>query len=325
VITAYAVGVEVWSKLAAAMPSLHLKGWHPTAVFGTIGAAAGSAKLLGLNPGQIAMAIGLAASEAAGLMQNFGSMTKPFHAGNAAKNGVVAAMLAGEGFTADQDILEGQFGFPAVFYGENVDVAGIAENLGKPFAIAAEGINVKKYPTCYMTHVAIDVMLDLVKKHDLKPEQIEKIDCVVPYRATKLLFHTNPGNKLEAKFSMNFVMAAALTDRRVGLDQVTDAKLTDPEIRDLLGKVSMESHDGSEDRPQTVTVRLKDGSQYSESAMVPRGHAESPLTRDELIGKYKDCAGRVLGDGDIERSASLLDGLEKLDNLSELMDIVRGA
>ena len=323
IITAYAVGVEVWSKVSSCMPSLHLKGWHPTAVFGTLGAAAGAAKLLKLKTDQAAMAVGLAASEAAGLMQNFGTMTKPFHAGNAAQNGVVAAMLAGQGFTSDQDILEGQFGFPAVIYGGEVDISGIADDLGNPFALAADGINVKKYPTCYRTHAAIDIMLDLVTKYDLKPEQIEKIECLVPYSTTKMLFHTNPGNKLEAKFSMNFVMAAALIDRRVGLDQVTDEKLNDPGIRDILGMAAMQAYDGPEDRPVTVTVRLKDGNEYSDSAMNPRGHAESPLSREDLLDKYTDCAKRVLDDGAIERSIALLDQMEKLPDIKELMEIVR--
>ena len=323
VITAYAVGIEVWSKLSACMPLLHLKGWHPTAVFGAIGAAAGAANLLGLETDQAAMAVGLAASQAAGLMQNFGTMTKPFHAGNAAQNGVVAAMLAGRGFTADREILEGPFGFPAVVYGSGVDVSGVTDNLGDPFALASAGINVKKYPTCYRTHAAIDIMLDLVKKHDLKPEQIEKVDCLVPFSTTKLLFHTNPGNKLEAKFSMNFVLAAAVTDRRVGLDQVTDEKLSDPTIRDMLRRVDMRAYDGPEDRPVTVTVSLKDGKQYSDSAMNPRGHAGTPLSREELLEKYTDCAGRVLDAGGIARSIALLDELEKLSHIKELMDIVR--
>jgi 2-methylcitrate dehydratase PrpD len=166
-------------------------------------------------------------------------------------------------------------------------------------------------------------MLDLVKKYALRPEQIEKIECLVPYSTTKLLFHTNPGNKLEAKFSMNFVMAAGLTDHKVGLDQVTDEKLNDPAIRDLLGMVVMRAYDGPEDRPVTVTVRLKDGNEYSDSAMNPRGHAEMPLSRDDLLDKYTDCAKRVLDEDAIERSISLLDEMEKLPDIKELMEIVR--
>jgi len=323
IITAYAAGVEVWSKVSACMPSLHLKGWHPTGVFGTLGAAAGASKLMGLNAEQTMMVLGLAGSEAAGLMQNFGTMTKPFHAGNAAKNGIVAAMLVRDGFTAAGSILEGQFGFPVVFYGEELDVSKMAENLGSPFALISEGINVKKYPTCYRTHIAIDVMLDLVKKYDIKPEQVEKIDCVVAHRATKILFHTNPSNKLEAKFSMNFVMAAAIADHRVGLDQVTDERLKDPVIQELMRKVTLHGYTGPEDRKETVTVRLKDGKEYSDGALNPRGHAGMPLSRDELLGKYEECTKRVLKANGIERSIELLENLEELSDIKELMGIVR--
>ena len=325
IITAYAVGVEVWSKLAACMPSFHLKGWHPTAVFGTLGAAAGASKLLNLSVEQTMMSVGLAVSEAAGLMKNFGTMTKPFHAGNAAQNGVVAAMLVKDGFTAAENILEGEFGFPGIYYGGEVDVSGMAENLGSPFAIIAEGLNIKKYPTCYCTHTAIDVMLDLVKKYEITPEQVEKIECLGPLRFKKVLFHTNPGNKLEAKFSMNFVMASAIVDHKVGLDQVTDERVKDPAIQELMKKVSLHSYEGPEDQPVTVTVRLKGGNQYSESAMQPRGHAGTPLSRDELLGKYEACARRVLDDSAVERSIELLENLDTLHDIKELMDIVRAS
>ena len=323
IITAYAVGVEVWSKLAACMPSLHLKGWHPTAVFGTLGAAAGASKLLKLSVEQTSMSLGLAASEAAGLMKNFGTMAKPFHAGNAAQNGVTAAALVKDGFTAAENILEGDFAFPTLYYGGDVDVSGMAENLGSPFAIVAEGLNVKKYPTCYCTHAAIDVMLDLVKKHEITPDQVESIDCVGPLRFTKILFHTNPANKLEAKFSMNFVMAAAIVDHKVGLDQVTEERLKDPAIQELMKKVTLKGYEGPEDRPVTVTVRVKDGGQYSDGTVYPRGHAGTPLTRDELLDKYEDCAKRVLNDSAVERSIELMENLEALNDIKGLMDIVR--
>jgi len=167
-------------------------------------------------------------------------------------------------------------------------------------------------------------MLDLVNKHEIRPEQIDKIDCVAPYRTTKILLHPNPANKLEAKFSMNFVMAVAVTDRRVGLDQVTDDKIKDPVIQELMRKVTLHGYEGPEDRPETVTVRLKDGNEYSDGALNSRGHAEIPLTRDELIAKYEECAKRVLKDSAIERSIELIEDLEALDNIQELMNILRG-
>ncbi|MBU1207940.1 MAG: MmgE/PrpD family protein [Proteobacteria bacterium] len=218
IITAYVLGIEAWSKISANMPALHFKGWHPTAVFGPMGTAAAAAKLLKLDAEQIMMALGLAGSQAAGLGQNFGTMTKPFHAGNAARSGIVAALLVRDDFTATKEILEGPLGFPYAFYwSEKVDVAQMAENLGNPFTIVSPGINVKKFPTCYLTHRAIDALMHLIEEYDLKPGDIEKIDCQASPRAVKMLFYREPRNGQEGKFSMNFCLSVALADRKVGL------------------------------------------------------------------------------------------------------------
>ena len=331
ILTAYVLGAEVWSKVAAQMPMLHMKGWHPTAVFGTLGAGMAAAKLLKLNVEQTMMALGLSGSQSAGVVQNFGTFTKSFHAGNAARSGIMAALLVKDGYTATQDILEGHVGFPVTFFGgQKVDVAGMAENLGQPFAVVSPGINVKKFPACYGTHRAIDATIHLAKENNLKPEDIAEVDVQVSPRTMKILFYDKPTTALEGKFSMHFTLAAALMDRKVSLSQVTDAKVKDPLILDLERRVKMrpfpdaDPNENGEKRPDVVTIKMKNGKEYSHSVLRARGHSDVPLTWDELLEKYRDCARVVLNDQQITRTIEIMGTLEKLGNVRELANIVTG-
>lgn len=331
IIEAYVLGAEVWARVSYAMPLLHLKGWHPTAVFGTIGAAVAAAKLLRLSVEQTTMALGLAVSEAAGLVQNFGTMTKPFHAGNAARSGIMAAMLAKEGFTSAKDAMEGDVGFSAVFYGESiVDTSRMTENLDNPFAMISQGISVKKYPCCAFTHRSIDAILHLIDLYDIKPEEVEAIDCQVSPREHKTLAYKDPTTKLEAKFSMQFAMATALIYRKLGLAQFTDEKVNEPAVKNLMKRVVCRVHSDwvegrdTEARPDVVVVKLKNGKEYSYAVDIPKGHAKLPLAEEELLDKYRECAKMVLNDNEAERCIELVQKLEKLKDIKELMGIIVG-
>jgi 2-methylcitrate dehydratase PrpD len=161
---AFLIGFEVETKLGAGMnPYLFENGWHPTAILGAMGAAAASAKLLKLPAEKICMALGIAASLASGLRQNFGTMTKPLHAGQAAANGIQAALLAQAGLTADDSIIETPLGFAKVFgHDQEVDWEKASEGLGKTFnitALSTNGIAIKPYPSCGCTHAGIDAAL----------------------------------------------------------------------------------------------------------------------------------------------------------------------
>ena len=238
IMEAYVLGVELWAVFSTLMPDLHVKGWHPTGVLGTISAAGTAAKLLKLTPEQSSMALGIACSQASGLLKNFGTMTKPLHAGKAAQNGIMAALLAQEGFRAAKDVLEGDANFLTTYHGSNVgNISKAIKNLGSKFALVYPGISVKKYPSCGSTHRALDAMLHLVSLYDIKPEQVESVKVYSNPVAKKILRYTNPGNALESKFSMEFAMAVALTDRRFGLAQVTDKKVNDPVVKKLMKMV----------------------------------------------------------------------------------------
>ncbi|RPI42258.1 MAG: MmgE/PrpD family protein [Betaproteobacteria bacterium] len=332
VLAAYVLGVEVWFKVARVMPRLHPLGWHPTGVFGALGAAAAAAKLMRLDADRTTMALGLGGSQAAGLIQNLGTMTKPFHAGNAARSGVVAAMLAADGFTATRAVLEGDLGFPVALCGHGeVDPGAMLRDLGAPFALIRPGINVKQYPCYYSAHKCIDAALHLIERHDIQPDAVASVDCRVPARVAKILFYTEPRTGLEGKFSMQFFMAAALVERSLGLAQFTDAKVNDARIRGLMKRVTMSEHrdwgpgEIPLDHPDIVTVTLKSGTEYRRAVATARGHADNPLTWGELTDKYQACARLAMPEKDAMRLSDMLAHLDELAEVGELMHLLRTA
>ncbi len=331
-IEAYVLGVEVWFKVARAMPRLHPLGWHPTGIFGALGAAAAATKLMQLDANQTTQALGLGGSQAAGLIQNLGTMTKPFHAGNAARSGIVSAMLAADGFTASREVLEGDLGFPFALCGPGeVDPARMVIELGAPFAVVDPGINVKAYPCYYSAHKCIDAMFHMLEEHEIQSDAVASVECRVPARVIKILFHTRPGTGLAAKFSMQFFMAAALVERKLGLSQFTDAKVNDPRIRALMECVTMSAHeDGGNDEtpfdfPDVVTVTLKNGARYSHLVSTARGHADTPLSEAQRLSKFQECARLALPEDDVRRLSTIIARLHELKELSELMAILRRA
>jgi len=296
-ITAYVAGYEAWAECFRRDNGLlHQKGWHPTGLYGAVGAAAACAKLRKLDAEKSAIAIALGASQAAGIMSNFGTMTKPFHAGKSAHAGIMAARLAEAGFTANTDALEHPQGFlHAVSPSGQEDRASDCK-AGTEWAILKQGLGIKKYPTCYCTHRAIDGMLDLVANSPVKADQVETITVgISDYFATVLRNH-QPETGLAAKFSMEFCMASGIVAGRVGLRELTDDFVRRPDIQALMRKVEIVTT--TEYDPElpgaapadTVIVRLTDG-RTIEGAPVVRatGHPTRPLSEQQLYDKFADC------------------------------------
>jgi len=323
---AYAVGYEVWAELARRDPEhYHTKGWHPTGILGAIAAAAACASLNKLNAEQCAMAISLGASQSAGIMANFGTMTKPFHAGRSAQSGVLAAHLAKAGFTASLDALEHPQGFlSAVSPGTRFDVTSPVE-AGKKWKLTVSKLSVKKYPLCFCTHRALDGMLDLVAEQSFKPEDIESISARTSFRNTKVLRNHNPQTGLEAKFSMEFAMASCVIAQRAGLTELVDDFVQRQDIQDLMQKVSVEADETEHpDLPgyspfDQITVKMKNGEVIkSREVVAVRGGPDLPLSREHLWTKFEDCA-RV---GKTEFSAlSLFDALMSLETVAKVSDL----
>src|SRR3954469_6097725 len=323
---AYVAGYETWAELARRDPGHHhVKGWHPTGIFGAIGAGAACAALRRLDPSRATMAIALSASQAGGIMANFGTMTKPFHAGRASHAGLVSARLAELGFTAAADAIEHPQGFLSAVSPEgHVDrdsPARLGEaHPGKEFQIVRQGLSIKKYPACYCTHRALDAMLDLLAKRPLKLGEIAHITVSISKTHSLILRNHAPQTGLEAKFSMEFAMAAAIISRRASLAEYTDAFVRRPAVQELMRRVEIgtnENYDpvqvGASAFDQ-VTVELTSGERVeSEQIRRARGHAERPLGAAELFDKFRTC----LDVGGARISPELLfDRLRKLETIS---------
>ena len=323
---AYAVGYEVWAELARRDPEhYHTKGWHPTGILGSIGAAAACASLNKLNAEQCAMAISLGASQSAGIMANFGTMTKPFHAGRSAQSGVLAAHLAKAGFTASLDALEHPQGFlSAVSPGTRFDVTSPVE-AGKKWKLTVSKLSVKKYPLCFCTHRALDGMLDLVAEQSFKAEDIKSISARTSLRNTKVLRNHNPQTGLEAKFSMEFAMASCVIAQRAGLTELVDDFVQRQDIQALMKKVSVEADETEHPNLpgyspfDQITVMMKNGEVIkSREVVAVRGGPDLPLSREHLWSKFEDCA-RV---GKIDFSAQrLFDALMSLETVAKVSDL----
>jgi 2-methylcitrate dehydratase PrpD len=296
-ITAYVAGYETWAECFRRDNGLlHQKGWHPTGLYGAVGAAAACAKLRKLDAEKSAIAIALGASQAAGLMSNFGTMTKPFHAGKSAHAGIMAARLAEAGFTANTDALEHPQGFLHAISPTGSEDRSSECKAGVEWAILSQGLGIKKYPTCYCTHRAIDGMLDLVANSPIKADQVDKITVnISDYFATVLRNH-QPDTGLAAKFSMEFCMASGIVAGRVGLRELTDGFVQRPDIQALMRKVEVvTTTDYDPELPgaapaDKVSVRLTDG-RMIEGTPVARatGHPTRPLTDQQLYDKFADC------------------------------------
>jgi len=298
-LAAYIAGYEVWAELIAREPvPLHRKGWHPTAVLGTVAAAAACAKLRDLDAAGASTALAIAASMSSGLVANFGTMTKSFQVGRAAQSGVIAARLAQAGFTASLDALEHQAGLLVALSPDGkADLDRSFAAAPKEWHIVGHGLNIKRYPICYATHRSIDAALNLVARHDLKPGEVERIHVSTGKTQILMLRNSAPQTGLEAKFSMQFAMAAAVCARHVGLREVTDEFVRRPEVQAIFPRVFLEgtaaTMAGSNFAPADAVEITTTGGETFRSGPVEyaKGSHQRPLSRDELWAKFADCLG----------------------------------
>jgi len=314
VLAAYTVGVEVECKVASAISLTHYDhGWHSTAVLGSFGAAAGCGFLLGLNVAALRTAIGIAASMTGGLKVNFGTMTKPLHAGLAARNGLMAAQLAQHGWTANQNALETGKGFFEVFQCGEVG----ALHLGQPFHFHSPGVSIKRFPSCSATTIASKAMLALKSAHNLRAEQIERIDCsvhAVSYQALR----KEPGVSTpeQGRFSLHFTMPLIVLEGSVELKHFAPRYFDRKDLQALSNRVAIAIHPELETLESKkkafgeVTVTLKDGRRLSHRATEIRGRPPLPLSDADVDGKFVGCAEPALGE---DKARALLTALRCLE------------
>ena len=328
-LAAFCAGVEVACKVAETIAPRHYQGgFHSTGTIGVVGAAA-AARLMELDIETTRHAIGIAASKSAGIRVAFGTMTKPYHAGAAGENGVVAAKLARLGYTTDPDALDGRWGFFQVAGGGS-DPHLIQGKLGNPYAFVDPGVSIKPYPCGSLAHPSMDAMLELVTEHDVRPEAVEEIKFGTSSHVLNALRYGEPHTELEAKFSIPFCMAIlALEDRRAGIGEFTDETVMRPDVREMMGRVVPYLHDGLEARGferilSLIEVRLKDGTVLSREASTSRGTPERPMTRDELAAKFHDCARETITPEREREALDMVYALEDVKNVGELTRLVSG-
>jgi 2-methylcitrate dehydratase PrpD len=322
---AYVVGFEVECRLGMVMNPrhYHVRGWHCTSSIGTLGAAAAAARVLALPATATVHALGIAASLACGLKENIGTMVKPLHAGVAARNGVMAARLAQQGFTASQQAIDGPQGYLAAMDSDR-PASALAEriaDLGARWEILETGISVKLYPSCAATHPPLDALLQLVRRHGFHAEDVEAIDVEVDSMTMRLLIYDRPATGLEAKFSMPFCAAAAVIFGHPTIDTFGVSRISDPRVQQLIPRVSLRANqafDAAAPLSQArVTVRLRDGLTLTERADGARGYP-GRLTDDELAAKFLGCAERSLSRAAADRALGALRAIDSTANVRTL-------
>jgi 2-methylcitrate dehydratase PrpD len=290
---AYHVGVEVECKIAEAISPRHYQdGFHTTGTCGPFAAAAAAMKLYRADAEKCTVALGIAASQSSGLRENFGTMTKPFHAGHAAESGVAAADLAMLGWTASDQILEAPRGF---FHAAGGTYDARALTLGHPWTLASPGVSIKPYPSGSLTHPAMTAMLALIREHAIEAGQVESVSVGTNRNMPNALIHHRPTDSLQAKFSMEFCMAALLLYGRAGLGEFTDEVVRRPAVQAMIGRVRFGVHPEAEaagynKMTSIVEIRLKDGRTVAGREDFAKGSPAKPMSYAEVAAKFEDCA-----------------------------------
>lgn len=319
IITAVVAAYEVAIRLGVSVnPSLRFNGFHNTGTCGTFGGTVGAGKMLDLHEGQLVNALGLAGTQAAGLLQFLedGDMSKRLHAGKAASNGVLAALLAQKGYTGPHRVLEGRYGFPAVF-GREYDSAVIRDGLGERFRILEMGV--KLHAACRMTHSPIDATLALVEKYDLKPQDVKMVKIRMGKLATDQIGNQSVMTFLDGQLSGPFCAALAILRRKVGYKDVMEGVI-DREVLELTKRIHIveDQNIGLTGRTAIVEITTLNSLVYSQKIELPKGEPEDPFSDETIYQKFADLASTCLNDKKVEKSIDILSHLEELTDYSIL-------
>lgn len=319
---ALVLGAEVECRIGNAVyPEHYDVGWHITGTVGPFGAAAAAGKLLSLNEQQMAWAMGLAAAQPVGLREMFGTMTKSFHPGRAAQNGLTAALLASKNFTSSSQGIEAPRGWANIVstgrrYGE------ITNNLGRTFEIASN--TYKPFPCGIVIHPAIDACLQLRSEQRLTADQIDRVDLRVHPLVLELTGKKEPQSGLEGKFSVYHAVAAALVRGRVGEKEFSDAAVRDSEMIALRRRVYPEIDRSIAEDQVRVTIHIKDGRRLEKYIEHAIGSAKNPMSDAQLEAKFRGLAEGILSPARIDRLIEMCWTAAQLPNVAELARAAAG-
>jgi 2-methylcitrate dehydratase PrpD len=324
-ILAWLVGWEVTSQAmrVGSGPTgneIMTRGWFNQGFQPALGCAAVAAKLMGFDVLQTRMALGNAAAAMAGVMKNRASDTKPFIAGNAAMHGVMAAELVSHGFTANENIFDGEDGVVRMIGSRGVAQEKLLENLGN-WDMATYGSTIKRYASCAAGHWAQDAMRNLVAKHKLKPDAIETIDVYINgFLMPNMPFH-NPENAMQARYSLQFDVAAVALFGKAGKAEYTDAIVRGPEAQAMMKRITHHPETGGVGPGHLgsrVVVKQKNGEVVEETVNILRGSAKDPMSWGEIVEKFNDTASDVAPQAQRARVIDLCAKLDQLKSVREL-------
>jgi 2-methylcitrate dehydratase PrpD len=326
VLEGYVVGVETAFRVGhSTYPGHYDNGWHSTGTIGSFGATAAGASILGLSNSQTKRAFGIVASGSSSLKKNFGTMTKPLHAGHAAQQGVQAAFLAADGFTADDAILEGDLGYGAVMTPEGeYTPSEITDGLGKTWAVT--GVGYKPYPSGVITHAAMESLRDLIQTHGLVADDVDRVRVALDDAASEMLHHERPEDALQAKFSIEFCLTAIMLEGDAGIREFSDEYVEREAVQAQIRKIEREFEENLfggrfAGYGARVTVETTDGNEYVAEMREAPGSPSNPVSDDRLRAKFFECVETQFDCGRAEAIAECIESFESssLDRFSELV------
>lgn len=331
---AHAAGFEMGARIGNAVNFHHSeKGWHPTSTLGVFAVAAACARLLKLTAAETETALALSTSLAAGVKANFGTMTKSLHAGQCARGGLMAVLLARKGFTANTEAFEHPQGFFNLFNGAgNFDASGIVERWGNPFEIVEPGAGYKIYPCCYSTHSAVEATLNLARRHG--PFDAAAVSRIDTWTSARGLAHTDrpqPNSALNAKFSVQYCVARAALHGEVRLDHFEGDAWRDATVQALLPRVHAAPYGPaqfSEDFPfgAEVKITLANGQQVCAKVDRPLGRTSgNAIAPEQMQAKFEDCARRVLASDAVAAAYRMMAAFEDVDSVRRLTMLLEPA
>ena len=317
VIVAFAAAFEAGIRVGQAAPDHHPGGWHLTGTLGTLAAAAGSARLMGLDAQQTTYALGIAGSQAAGMQQNRGTDCKSLQAGKAAYHGVLAAMLASNGFNSSTEIIEGRVGFTKIYSASQRNDLVLA-GLGEHWMITGNGY--KPYACGVVLHPLIDAASAVSRKTPESVSDIASVEVLVHPDVIRITGVDNPDSALMAKFSANHAAAVAYIDQAAGVAQFSDERLADAAVQALRRRVSVAADPSFRLDQSAATVRTGSGATYEAQIAHATGTIANPLTDDALREKFLGNAVPIVG---ADRAQGLIETIGTLDTLGDVGDLVR--
>jgi 2-methylcitrate dehydratase PrpD len=298
------------------------RGWFNQGFLPAIGTAAAAARMMKLDVMQTRMAMGHAASTMAGMLKNRGSDTKGFVAGNAAMHGIMAAELIALGFTANDEIMDGEIGVGRLLGLEAGDPQKMLDGLGS-WVMSTLGSTMRLHACCGASHWSQDALQKIVRRRPVQAAEIARIDVEVPEFLLPMMPYETPATGLEAKYSLQYDLATIAIDGKAGLHQYSDAAVRRPEARAIMDKVVV--HPTNAGLSSRIVLTLANGETFEETVTKTHGNPADPLNRDEVTGKFHECAEAVIPLRQREQVIALCDRLEHVDDIRELGRALRVA